>query len=220
MIPDKRRNLVQYRDLSDEEWEIKKRELDEKSAPLSDKLGELIEEKKKRFEEDYDLDDMKFNDTEALDALCSAMVYREYYEQEIADLLESGLDKDNTYLFDKLTSVVSKYRKDIIDIQSSLNITRKERNLDKSEKVIDKLTELKEKAEKFYKAKMGYVYCPKCKMLLFTGWFLYPEADNKVILTCNRTLEDGSKCGHKFSVTSKDLIIKGKGRNIEEVPNY
>ena len=66
---DKRRNLVQFKNLSDEEWEEKKRELDVKAAPLPDKLKLLVEEKKLGFEEDYDLEDMKFNDTEALDAL-------------------------------------------------------------------------------------------------------------------------------------------------------
>ena len=149
------------------------------------------------------------------------MVYREHYESEIAKILDAGLDKENTYLFDKLNSVVSKYRKDIIDIQSSLNITRKERSSDKSEKVIDKLAELKQKAIEFYKAKMGYVYCPKCRMLLFTGWFLYPkEKRNKITLICNRDMGDGTICGTKVVIGSKELMIDKKGKNIDELPGY
>jgi hypothetical protein len=114
---------------------------------------------------------------------------------------------------------MSKLRGDISDMQNDLKITRRIRKGDQEETVISELERLKQKASEFYEQRMFYVWCPKCNMLLFTGWFLYPdEKMNKLTLVCNRPLdEEGNICGHKFTVTSKELLDK-RGVNKDDIP--
>ena len=64
---------------------------------------------------------------------------------------------------------------------------------------------------------MSYILCPKCDMLLSTIWNLYPEANNKISLVCQRKYDDGSVCGEKFSVTTKELL-ENRGFNTDRVP--
>ena len=79
------RNLVQYRDMSDEEFdewfEDKYRNFydetdeDEIESILDDELEERIDEYIKKLGEDYDLNDMKVNDMLQLRALAMAMIH-------------------------------------------------------------------------------------------------------------------------------------------------
>jgi hypothetical protein len=55
-------------------------------------------------------------------------------------------------------------------------------------------------------------------MLLFQGWFLFPENKNKITLTCNRDMGDGTKCGETFTVTSKELLDKRGFNNLNVIP--
>ena len=49
-------------------------------------------------------------------------------------------------------------------------------------------------------------------MLLSTLWSLYPDESNTIVLTCHRKLDDGSFCGKKVKVTTKELM-ENRGTN-------
>jgi hypothetical protein len=213
---EKMRNLVQYRDMSEEEFD----ELWEKriaNAQPSADFEKRIQKKIEEFSQDYDIDDLKINDKESLRALVQAVIALEDYEQ-ILFRLRSTTDFGNFDIvsIDKISKVMSDLRSDISKIQGDLNITRKVRKSDKEASVITYLEDLKEKAKQFYESRAMYVYCDKCNMLLATLWTLYPKEDNKLVLHCNRVLDDGSKCDNKVTVSTKDLIEK-RGTNKPEI---
>jgi hypothetical protein len=210
------RGLNQYKTLSDEEFEAI---VDAKSAManISEAFETRINKKLQEFEEDYDLSDMKINDRDTLRALIQAHISLEDYEQELFKLRAAGIGEDIMYRIEKLQKVMSDLRADISKFQTDLNITRKVRKSDQDVSVLAFITNLKDKAKKFYENKMGYIFCPKCNMLLGTIWTLYPEeGGNKVQLICNRVLEDGTKCGEKVIVGTKELL-NNRGTNNKEV---
>ena len=225
-IPDPRklRNLVQYKDLTDEEFEAifeekYSEERDTREAIKS--FEEEIDRKIVEFGEDYDLSDLKINDREILRALVQATLSLEHlelwlYKQRQAD---EKLGMDNILVFDKVNKVASDLRSDISKLQGDLKITRKIRQSDKTESVLAYLDDLKEKARKFYESRMMYVTCPKCNQALFSGWFLFPKAKNKLTFTCSRVIEDeNTLCGNVFSITSEELL-KNKGfNNLDVIP--
>jgi len=223
VAPDKRklRNLVQYRDMSDEEFDkafettfLSNAEYEKSVKDFEEEIQRKIDE----YGEDYDLSDLKMNDREILRALVQASLSLEKYELYIFREREKGdLTMDNILIFDKVNKVMSDLRSDISKLQGDLKITRKIRKGDKTESVLQYMDDVKTKARKFYESRMMYVTCPKCNQLLFTGWFLFPKQNNKVTLTCNRFLDDnGVVCGNTFSITSEELL-KNKGFNNTDV---
>jgi hypothetical protein len=127
---------------------------------------------------------------------------------------EQGITSETVYIFEKVNKVMSELRRDISDFQDDLKITRKARKSDTETSVIAYIENLKEKAKRFTESKMMYIFCPKCRTLLGTVWFLYPEENNSVSLTCGRKL-DGVPCGSKFRVTSKEMF-NNRGSNAPE----
>jgi hypothetical protein len=195
--------------MSDDEFEEAMEEL---TSDISFDLGdfeERVDKKIEKFGEDYDISDMKFNDTEMLRALSRAIIALEDYNEIMAGLREEGVSKSyNLTILDKLQSMSSNLARDISKMQDDLKISRKTRQSDKGETAAEELARLKKLATKFYQKKMQYVYCENCRMLLSTTWFLYPEKNNKLSLECSR-------CGNKTTVTSPQLL-EGKGTNHPE----
>ena len=210
------RNLVQYQDMPEKEFDalIEKKEV---SLEKSREFENRIEKKLKDFEQDYDLNDLKINDKETLRALIQAVIALEDYEQHLSILRLGGINEENIYLFEKINKVMSDLRKDISNFQDDLKITRKARKSDTETSVIAYIEGLKEKVKKFYESRMNYVFCDRCKELLGTFWFLYPNANNTIILVCNREV-DGNICGTKTKITSKEMLAKGNSNHSEFMP--
>lgn len=213
--PRKLRNLVQYKDMTDDEF-AEAMDLLEKDwyIQLVERQVETfearVEETMSSFEDDYDLSDMKFNDTSTLQALSRAYISL----QDIDDILKGLRGEDlrkHSYLLtimEKLSRIASDYRRDISKMEDDLKISRKIRKSTGEESAREELKKLREKASKYYTKVMGYVFCPECKMLLATVWTLYPdEEENELHFKCNRPMDESGEnfCGHTFSITTKKL---------------
>jgi hypothetical protein len=212
------RNLIQYKDLSDEEFEKVFQDLKNKELKSQVDYFERFEKKKQEFSQDYEVKDLKYNDKETFNSLINALLTLEDLENLSLNIRsqEEVKPTDLTTL-KKVTDMISRVRGDVSDMQDDLKISRKIRKGSKEETVHKTIENLKQKAEEFYKSRMSYIFCPKCKMLLCTAWFLYPdEEENKVKLICNRELEDGEICGNEVIVSSKELV-ENNNKNIEGV---
>lgn len=212
------RNLRQNKDKTDEEFE-EYWDARQSNAEPSAEFERRIERKLREFGEDYDIDDLKINDKNTLRALIQAELSLEDMEQSMFRMRQDG-DISSTAMnaFEKYNRIMSDIRADISRFQADLNITRKIRKSDKESTVVNYLESLKTKAKQFYESRMSYVFCPKCNMLLGTFWTLYPESDNKITLICQRPLADGSKCGNRFTVTSKELLLQKNTNNTKITP--
>lgn len=209
------RNLNQYKNLTDEEFE---EVWIQKTLDLepSKEFEKRIDKKLEAFSEDYDISDLKINDKETLRALIQALISLEDYEQAMFKLRGEGINSNNLQLMEKVNKMMSDLRSDVSKLQNDLNITRRYRKSDKEASVINYIDSLKEKAREFIEAKHSYIYC-ECGMLLGTVWTLYPnEPRNKIQLVCNRKLEDGTICGKKTTVTT-DELQENNGTNKSEI---
>lgn len=220
----RQRNLSQYKNLSDEEFEkiMEKKVL---GVEVSDALEKRIGKKWEEFERDYDLSDLKINDRDTLRALIQIQLTLEDYEQEMFRQRSQGISEQQIFSMEKVYKAMSEWRADISKLQNDLMITRKVRKSDKEASALAYVADLQEKAKKFYESKMSYVFCEKCNMLLGTFWTHYPEEDrNKIALVCNRVVdrktEDGKEvkeiCGHKTIVGTKELL-KNRGTNNKDI---
>jgi phage FluMu protein Com len=196
------RNLTQYRNLSDGEFLIA---MAEREHAMGINLEQRVEERMQSFAQDYDLAGLKANDKDVLKALILSIISLEDLELEHHELIkEKKKTEEDLSKLEKLGKIMSMYRQDISRMQKDLNINRASRQNERAENVIEELDLLKDKARQFYEQKMNYVFCPKCDMLLFTGWFLYPDERNYLKFRCGR-------CQEVFQVKSKDLVA-GKDR--------
>jgi hypothetical protein len=212
----KMRNLVQFKGMSDDEFEEYWTKLAVGAVPVQE-FEARIETKMKELENDYDFSEMKINDKVLLRNLCQALIQLEDYEQISYRLRTEGVNAGNIMMLRNVGELMSNLRNDISRVQDDLKITRKIRKSDKEASVINTIETLKEKARKFYDQKMMYIFCPKCNMLLGTIWTLYPsEERNKITLVCNRRLDNDTKCGEKVVVLTKDMLAL-KGTNNPEV---
>lgn len=209
----KLRNLPQYKNMSDDEL-MAIVEQKEASQGVSVALEKRIEEKLAKFSEDYDLSDLKINDREVLRGLIQAIIALEDYEQSLYKIrTDIGVTPENILLVDKIQKVVSDLRSDISKHQNDLNITRKIRKSDQESSVIAYIEKLKQQARDFYESRMAYIVCPKCSTLLATVWTLFSDSSkNKIVLVCEHKNADGTLCGEKVIVTTKELL-KNRGAN-------
>lgn len=210
------RNLAQYKGLTDKEFE---EIMETKTIGIehSRALEDRIQNKLLEFGEDYDLSDLKINDRDTLRALIQAQLTLEDYEQYLYGIRSQGMNEHTFFLVEKLQKAMSDLRVDIGKLQNDLNITRKIRKSDQDVSVLAYITGLKEKAKKFYDSKMSYIFCPKCNMLLGTIWTMYPNNEkNKIALVCGRVMPDGSTCGEKVIIGTKDLLAN-RGTNKKEI---
>lgn len=214
----KLRNLPQYKDMSDEELRLI---IETKESPKisSDDLEKLIKEKLQKFEEDYDLTDLKINDWEVLRGMIQSIIALEDHEQTMYNIRINGITPDNVMLLEKLSRICSDLRKDISNAQNDLSITRKHRKSDKETSTLAYIENLIQKGHKYYEARMSYIFCPKCKTLLGTIWTLYPYSSNHIKLTCQQKDKEGKPCGTVVTVTTKDLMEKRGTNNREVMPD-
>jgi hypothetical protein len=202
----RQRHLKQYSDLTDDQFEQKMKQK-ALGMNISDEFEKRISKKLDEFNADYDLSDLKINDRDALRALIQAHLTLEDYEQDLFKLRTGGVNGNMLDTLDKFQKAMSLLRADISKFQDDLNIKRKARKADQDVSVQAYIDSLKDKAKKFYDSKMSYIFCEKCNILLGTVWSLYPKEDrNKIVYVCNRILENGSTCGHKNIVGTKELI--------------
>lgn len=229
------RNLKQYRDMPNDEFEeiwlenwAEKEENDTSNYEeefLKEKISHSLDfenrinSKIDEFSKDYDIDDLKINDRLQLRTLAQAFIQLEDLEQTHFRVRNQEINESNIAYLRDLNNSMASLRKDISMIQEDLKISRRARKGDKEENLITQFQIMQQKAKTFYKSKMNYIWCPKCKMLLGTIWVHYPESNNSISLTCGRTLDNGTKCGEKVIINLKDLVDK-RGTNIDNVPEF
>lgn len=203
------RNLKQYKDLTEEEFDEVWREREEALNISPEMLEVRVEEGLAELAEDYDMDDMKSNDMIQIRALVLAQIQLEDLEKTAFSQRQS-VDSQSVQILEKVNRILGGLRKDISDISNDLQLTRKIRKQSKEASVIHALNDLKSKAHKFYKERMLYVFCPECKMLLSTIWLNYSgESKNSIELKCNR-------CEHVF--TQELLPLYGTdNKNVDDI---
>lgn len=205
----KLRNLQQFAEMTDEEFDEYYNSLVEQTRIDPQVQDEQIEEKLKEFESDYDLSDMKINDKLVLRNLIISLLSLEDLETKFAGL-RMDVSEETIVLLDKLSRVMASLRSDISSMQNDLKLTRKIRKEGQEENFMTWLDNTKRKAMKFYEQKMLYIFCTECKMLLANVWLLYPDEElNEIELHCKR-------CGH-IVVEELAPLYKTKNRNIEDV---
>jgi len=219
VVPNKNkmRNLVQYKNMSDEEFDSM---FSQKEFGISQDKGfeDRIEKKIEEFGIDYDLDDLNSNDRLTLRALAQAYISLEDYELFEYGLKKEGISEDTIVLLDKVNKFKTDLRTSISAMSGDLQITRKVRKSNKEQSLILYLEDLKRKAKEFYESKMQLIFCPKCNTWIGSLWVLYPELpQNKVTVVCNREIEDGTKCDGKITITTKELLEMG-GSSKEDIP--
>lgn len=209
------RQLKQYRNLTDEEFDKIYSELVAGETTVKE-FENRIQAKIDEFANDYDLSDLKINDMLTLRALAQAFITLEDFERYFFKLRSTeSLTDTNIIFIEKINNVLSSLRRDITNLQNDLKITRRIRKGDQEESVINYIENLKQKARKFYFAKMRPVLCPECKTWIASVWSLYPQDDqSRVIIHCRRRLVDGTLCKGVVKKTIHELY---KEKN-EELP--
>ncbi len=204
----KMRNLKQYQNLTDEEFEEMWAERERALSISPETLEARVNETLAKLADDYDMDDMKSNDMIQIRALVLAQIQLEDLEQT-AFTLRQEVDHQSVQILEKVNRILGGLRKDISEISNDLQLTRKIRKQSKEASVIDALNDLKIKAHKFYKERMLYIFCPECKMLLSTLWLQYPDIESYLQVTCDR-------CGHELKQELSSLY-KTDNKNLEDV---
>jgi RNase P subunit RPR2 len=205
------RNLAQYSDVSDEEfeelWGEEESTVDDDE--ITEELDARIKEKLDELEKDYDFSDMKANDMMQLESLVLAMLQLDDLEREVYKRRKE-ITSTNILVLDKLNGMLSKLRSDISTISTDLQLSKKIRNKSKDVSVAQRWTELSQKASEFYKQKMLYIFCPDCRTLLANIWLLYPDEEkNKVILFCDR-------CNTRHEINLNELYNTGN-KNLPDI---
>lgn len=203
------RNLVQYRDMTDEEFDEVWGTMIQEIELSPDILEEQVKEKLDELAVDYDMEDMKINDMGQLRSLALATIQLDDLELT-AWTLRQDTNTTSVQMLEKINRILSGLRDDISKISSDLQLTRKIRKQSKESSIIDAINDLRGKARTFYRERMLYVFCPECKMLLSTLWLNYSSEEyNKLQLKCKR-------CNHKFT---QDLtpLYKTDNKNIDDV---
>ncbi len=194
--------LKQYKGMTEEEvFEI--------YADSKNQDYDRIKALKDKMAEDYDLDDLNANDRASLDDLCTLYIRVQDLDQKIAEELRK--DEPDHYNIQNMSKTVSQWRDSISRIQTDLSISRKARRGDNETSIVAAFQNIKERAKTMLQERLSYIYCPKCKMLIATVWFLYPEGSNSITLTCGR-----EGCRHRFTLTSTQLAELGN-KNLEDV---
>lgn len=203
------RNLPQYKGKTDTELEEIADKLNE--GTVQERTQETLE----RLMVDYDISDLAANDELVLWQLASTFVRID----DVSALLDEAIHDGDVAAVQKLQQVQTGLVRDASSMQSDLNITRKARRGDKEADTVTFIEDLKARAKKQLESRLSYIYCPKCKMLVATAWFLYPdEPRNAIRIKCKRlvSFDDEIYCDHEFTVTSKDLKENGN-KNIDDV---
>jgi RNase P subunit RPR2 len=206
------RNLEQYQDMSDDEFETEFQRLYGSEVPNTvnfDELDKRIQEHIEQLGEDYDLDDMKINDKIQLRELVLSMIQVEDLEMTVYEERQN-IDPSNIIVLEKLNKMLSTLKSDISNISEDLQLTKRARDRSQSTSVVERWKELSQKAHEFYKRKMLYIFCTKCRMLLSTVWLNYTECtENMITLKCER-------CGNQ-EIVHLDRLYATDNKNLEDV---
>lgn len=212
------RNMVQYKNLTDEEFE---KMFQEKyiGVEFEEAQQERFDRLYKQFEDEYDLSEMLPNDRVVLKNLIDAMLSLEDYQGYLRSATLEGVGIGNIAVIEKLGALCKSLRGDISQMQDDLKIKRKTRKSEKDESVITFIEELRKKSDDFYRQKMSFIYCENCGQLLSTVWFQNTEQrSNKITVHCHRKLEDEQVCGWEKTFLIKDLIENGGTNRPELMP--
>ena len=197
-------NLKQYKNASVEEIEqlVEDSKIDfNNEQRVKDYLDKMAEQ--------YDLSELNHNDSAALIDL--ARISTDIEDQETRYRNELNSEDVYWYEIEKIVTILQKLRADRSKIEYDLNITRRNRQNSEEQSVVETIESLKLRAKKMLQERLNYVYCPKCKMLNATVWFLEPKSGNSLTITCAR-----ETCQNKFVVTGSELIDK-KNKNLDTV---
>jgi len=212
------RNMRQYKDLSDDEFDKIYNEMVfgvEKDEVIQDKFDRIMGD----FENEYDLSELLPNDRIVLKSLVSAMIQLQDYEVFLNTASKEGVNSNNIVTVEKISNICKSLRNDISNMQNDLGITRKTRKNDKEQNVLSFIEDLKKKAAQFSQQKMQYIFCEKCGVLLTTVWWKNPETSkNKIVVHCNRKLEDDEVCGWSKSFSSKELAELNGSNRLDLMP--
>jgi RNase P subunit RPR2 len=182
------KNLPQYAGKSDEEI------LDSlQSKTLATKVQGRID----RLAEEYDFTDMQYHDRLLLERLFSLTIRLEEDEVSLQNAIANSALTPTDAL--KEEQRLSTMRNDILKIQDSLGISRLKRKSTTEESPLVLFADIRAKAKKFLDARLCQVKCPECKLVISKVNFLYPDMDNRLILTCK-------KCGTRSEFSSEQLI--------------
>jgi hypothetical protein len=199
------KSLAQFRDKTDEEFDLI---YATKIATMAEdaEYESRIKTKLDDFEKDYEISDLKINDQMTLRSMMQSIITVEELNKMAYDLRVDGISQDNVLVVEKINRMITEQLTAISKMQDDLKITRKYRKGQENESVLAFIDVLKKKAKEFYDKKMFIVTCPKCKKWIFSGWFLFPDSKNKIVLTCTSVTDDGGKCGEVITITSKELL--------------
>ena len=205
------KNLKQFSDLSDDEFEEHFKSIGKGREIVLDveELEKKVTEKLAEFEEDYDLSDMKVNDKLVLRNLILTIISLEDLEQIFAGL-QTKISDSNILLLDRLSNVMSRLRSDISKMQNDLKLTRKIRKEGQEETFLAWLDKVKDYAEEFYEEKSLSLFCLSCRRFLASVWLLYPDGEHSIKLKC-------SNCGNYTEIESLKEIYKTHNRNLDDV---
>lgn len=181
------RNLPQYKDFTDDE--ILKR--------VTGKLDRLIDEEMKNLEKDYDLSDMKYNDVVLIERWVALMIRLRDSEEDLEHRIQAGELGSNEALTEEKR--LSTMRDDMLKIQRSLAIDRAKRRDSSDDDPRLLFADIRKRAKRFYQERLCYVKCPNCNLVICTANFLYPDSNNRVLLTCAR-------CDTESEWTSQELV--------------
>lgn len=206
------RNLPQYKRMSDEEfddWFEETYGAENEEVETLEDMEELIDERFKKIDDDYDLDDLKANDLMQLRAMLLAMVQLEDLEEQ-SYRMRARIDSANVLVLEKINRMMSALRSDISMLSEDLQLTKKIRSKSKEVSVAKRWDSLTDQAYDFYKQKMLYIFCEDCRMLLSTIWLNFPDNERNIIkLNCDR-------CGTTHTITLSPLYETGN-KNIQDV---
>lgn len=199
------RNLVQYKNMSDEDFEQAWEDLNvrEDLEDIDSRIDQIMND----FSLNYDLRDMNANDTLALRELAKTFVLLDTLGRIEQQAIEDGA----VVQLRTLSQIKKEYLDNSSKLQEDLNIKRKQRQNDTGDTLDVYLPSILKKADNFYEERLAYIYCPKCKMLCANAWFTDWRVYNQIHITCPRP-----GCEHKFHVTSEYLTEHGN-KNIEGV---
>lgn len=194
------KNLPQYRDLTDEEFDEKVKEL------LQEEAETLAQEYFDKFQEDYVLDDLKANDRIAVEILCYLYAQVRYNQDKIHTLQQESEYKDTRRGLSTLVSDNEKLIKSITTLENQLSISRTARMKEEGTDLVDLVTNVREKAKDYLEKKLHYIYCPKCDMLLGNVWALYRDIDDafEFRFICKREMQQ-KVCNTEVIIRPGDL---------------
>lgn len=166
---------------------------------LEEKTNEYLE----ILTQDYDIEDLTGNDSANLEALAVAKAQLDRYN----DVWEEYMNSEKIPLSDinTLRNIISSTRQDIIRIEDSLGIQRKNRKKEE-ESLVEYLKSVKKRARSFLEERLSQIYCPECSTLVASMWLLSYDLGSRFKFIC-------PFCSNDFLV--EDFELKNR-KNLDD----